>query len=224
MYMKHNLMPLQVATIAGLLLLGGVAFAQDASTGATTPAPTPMADRKAEMQNLREKAQLLKTEVKEKKAELKDQRMELKEKASTTRAEKKEKMNAEKKARLVGVVRKLSQQISNIEALLARTESRITKLAAQGGNTTASAAFVATVKTKITEAKTALEDLKAKAQAAVASETKEKMADITAGARAVEEKIKEARAALADAINSLKPGRTITKPMQFKNTTSTPRQ
>lgn len=177
---------LQAATIAGLLFFGGVAFAQDASTGAVTPAPTPTTDRKTEV----------------------------KEKTGKVRAEKKERMNAEKRARLEGVVRKLNRHIKNLEVLLARTESRIAKLAAQGGNTTTSAAFVTTVKTKIAEAKAAIEDLKVKAQAAASSETKEKITEITAGARSVEAKIKEARAALSDAINSLKPGRNAAKPVQ----------
>ncbi|TSC83416.1 MAG: hypothetical protein G01um101417_609, partial [Parcubacteria group bacterium Gr01-1014_17] len=55
------MVPIQAIAIAGLLLIGGIAFAQDASS----------MDKKAEIKDTREKAQMLKTEVKEKKAELK---------------------------------------------------------------------------------------------------------------------------------------------------------
>ncbi|OHA19684.1 MAG: hypothetical protein A3C08_00420 [Candidatus Taylorbacteria bacterium RIFCSPHIGHO2_02_FULL_47_18] len=204
-----TILPFQAAAVAGLLFVAGLAFAQDAAQATTDSAQTTAAPVETQAApttakpttGIRAKVQTLKERVAGKKDEVKTERKAVKEKIS-----------ALKKTQLQNVVRKLEARAKTIDALLVRTESRIAKLATQGTNTDLSTSLVATAKVKIADAKTAIEEVKAKAQTAAETATKESIAQVTTAARNAEAKIKSAHAALVDAVNSLKPGRNAVKP------------
>lgn len=190
-------MPFQAIAVAGLLLLSSAAFAQ--------AQPTPTTDKKTDVQTVREKAQALKAQVQQKKAEAKEA-------AEAARTAQKEAMSAAKQVHVNGIINALEMQVRNLESLTARVESRIAKFGAKGADTTASRAALADTKTKIADAQAAVEALKMTAQTSIATSTpKSTVAVFTTAARNAEAKLRLARMALVNAINSLKPGKNNAK-------------
>ncbi len=159
--------------LVSVLALTQVSYAQEGAVPSTTNTgsntrpqvrPTP-AQTKEVRQNMMEKRAEIKEEVKEKREEVRtnaaERRAEIKEEVQNKRVD--NKINA--------VHLRFQATIERQEGIVARVESRLAKIKAEGGNTTEAEKILTEAKGHIAEAKKALENLKTIAGTNTASTT-----------------------------------------------------
>ncbi len=101
----------------------------------------------------------------------------------------------------------LSATISHLENILARVESRIAKVKAEGGATAESEGFVADVKVHLSAAKTSLAAFSS--IQITSDKASENFQAVRNAAAEVKEHLKEAHESLMKAIRALKPGMRV---------------
>lgn len=180
--------------------------------------------REAVKQEVKEKRAALKTEIKGKEEalrqeakekrealhkELQDKRKAFEQEAKARKEELKKKLGEKKAERIEQFFKKMVEKfeaaIGRLDKLADRIEARLNKAAERGKDVAVLREKLKTARAKIDEARTALQDARAKyAEAVKDPDFKIAFAKVREVVDGVAKKVKEAHAALVDVINSLK--------------------
>lgn len=193
--------------LVSVFALANVSYAQEGTAPDTTntgtntkPQVRPIpAQNKEVRQNMMEKRAEIKEEVKEKREEAKanmaERRAEIKEEVKNKRVD--NKINA--------VHLRFQATIERQEGIVARIESRLAKIKADGGNTTEAEKILSEAKGHITEAKTALENLKTVAGAGAATTTPQaSFESLKAASAEIQKHLKASQDSLAKLVERMK--------------------
>jgi len=182
--------------------------------------------------------------IKDRIGEIKQQRDELKnkinqekesikiERASTTEIikNKRQEIKSEIEQRIgkkldekrTNIANKFEEAIKNLKDLLARVETKITKVESRNPNATSTIGLLVTAKENVTLAETALTTLKNKLAETISTSTKKAyLAGVKSQSDKTKETIKTAHKSIIDIIESLKPGLLKERATSTKESTST---
>ncbi|NQV88171.1 MAG: hypothetical protein HQ402_01260 [Parcubacteria group bacterium] len=192
---------------------------------------TQMEERKTEIENKKQEIRDIQEKIREEasstKAQMKDLREEKREIASSTRAETREarltRVRITVENHTKNIIAKFESAIERITKLTNRIESRITKLDAEGVDTSKAKVLIADAKAKTEIAKQSLRTLGADITNALneAENRKDLSSKIRTAIETVKNNIKSAHQSLVEAITSLKAGlngRATTTPSVDNNT------